>query len=91
MTSDGKLRLGSTTDADDEQLLLRLRTDFSGHRIWRGVRYDGQFGDWVATLHDPAAGVDPTVICSDADTLRKALAREAERAKQRNRSGWSWA
>jgi hypothetical protein len=67
----------------EDRELARLRQDFTGHRIWRAVRWDGRLGDWVASLHDPAAGIDPTVICSDAAALRKALRVEAERAAAR--------
>ncbi|GAA1546461.1 hypothetical protein GCM10009678_31350 [Actinomadura kijaniata] len=68
--------------SEDRQLDL-LRSEFTGHRIWRSIRWDGQFGDWVASLHDPDAGVDPTVICSDAATLRETLIKEARRAAAR--------
>ncbi|MFI0352515.1 hypothetical protein [Actinomadura sp. 9N407] len=68
----------------DDQALIRLRADFSGHRIWRSVRYDGRLGDWVATLHDPAAGLDPTVIRRDPGALRTALEAERRMAMQRN-------
>ncbi|MBW8482139.1 hypothetical protein [Actinomadura parmotrematis] len=61
----------------DDQALMRLRAEFTGHRIWRSVRSDGLLGDWCATLHDPAAGVEPTVIRDDAAALRAALVREA--------------
>ncbi|RFU36830.1 hypothetical protein DZF91_36075 [Actinomadura logoneensis] len=54
--------------------------DFPGHRIWRAHRSDGRPGDWVATLHDPSQGVDPTVIASDADRLRELLVIERGRA-----------
>lgn len=64
----------------DDPVLRRLREEFSGHRIWRSRRWDGGLGDWVATLHDPAAGVDPTVIRSDSASLREALTQERERA-----------
>ncbi|MBC6460881.1 hypothetical protein [Actinomadura sp. HBU206391] len=37
-------------------------------------------GDWVASLHDPVAGIDPTVIRSTPDELREALAEERTRA-----------
>ncbi|MFG2248917.1 hypothetical protein [Spirillospora sp. NPDC048823] len=70
-------------DAIDDRELARLRQDFMGHRIWRAVRWDGRLGDWVASLHDPAAGIYPTVICSDAAALRDALRGEAERAAAR--------
>ncbi|GAA2415730.1 hypothetical protein GCM10010191_27580 [Actinomadura vinacea] len=64
-----------------DQALADLRRDFTGHRIWRSLRRDGRLGDWVASLHDPTAGVDPTVIQSDPTKLREALMAEAERAK----------
>ncbi|GAA0597357.1 hypothetical protein [Actinomadura livida] len=67
----------------EDQEIDRLRNEFTGHRIWRAVRWDGRLGDWVASLHDPASGVDPTVICSSPEELRAALRREAERAAVR--------
>lgn len=67
----------------DDQALARLRVDFPGYRIWRAVRWDGALGDWVASLHDPAAGVDPTVIRTDPKALREALKRERKRAEER--------
>ena len=67
----------------EDQELDRLRKEFTGHRIWRAVRWDGRLGDWVASLHDPAAGIDPTVVCSDAAALRAALRVEAERGAAR--------
>ncbi|WP_395109990.1 hypothetical protein [Actinomadura sp. SCN-SB] len=63
----------------DHQALIELRTDFPGHRIFRAVRWDGQDGDWVATLHDPSCGVDPTVMADTASDLRRALRVEAGR------------
>ncbi|MFG2003688.1 hypothetical protein ACGFNU_31475 [Spirillospora sp. NPDC048911] len=63
----------------DDQTLSRLRADFPGHRIWRSTRYDGLPGDWVATLRDTWAGVDPTVIRDSAADLRQALDAERER------------
>ncbi|MFF5265049.1 hypothetical protein ACFY4C_39710 [Actinomadura viridis] len=69
----------------DDQILARLRAEFAGHRIWRSVRRDGLLGDWVATLHDPAAGVDPTVVCDTARELREALIRERFRAVAKGR------
>jgi hypothetical protein len=71
--------------ADDEDL-ARLRAEFTGHRIWRAVRWDGLLGDWVASLHDRAAGVDPTVICTTPEELRAALIEERRRAAQRKDS-----
>ncbi|MBW8483461.1 hypothetical protein [Actinomadura parmotrematis] len=67
----------------DDLALAALRLDFPGHRIWRSVRYDGRLGDWVATLHDPAAGVDPTVIRTSAEALRAELRIERDRAARR--------
>ncbi|MCW2889458.1 MAG: hypothetical protein QOE54_419 [Streptosporangiaceae bacterium] len=69
-----------------ERALARLRADYPGHRIWRSVRHDGVPGDWVATLHDPAAGIDPTIISSDADELRTALDAEGVRARKATRN-----
>lgn len=66
-----------------DQALDRLREDFRGHRIWRATRHDGKPGDWVATLHDPKAGVDPTVVRSTAEELRKTLTIERSRATNR--------
>ena len=64
---------------NDDPALRQLREEFTGHRIWRARRWDGRLGDWVATLHDPAAGVDPTVIRSDSASLREALRQEGQR------------
>ena len=64
-----------------EKALADLRRDFTGYRIWRATRWDGRLGDWVASLHDPRAGVDPTVIASNPAALREALVHEGERAK----------
>lgn len=71
--------MNTRRDLEGQQLDL-LRTQFTGHRIWRAVRGDGTLGDWVASLHDPMAGIHPTVICSDAESLRDALHDQAERA-----------
>ncbi|MFD0850785.1 hypothetical protein ACFQ07_00910 [Actinomadura adrarensis] len=70
----------------DNQELIRLRADFPGHRIWRSIRYDGRYGDWVATLRDPKAGIDPTVIQGTAKDLRNAL--YTERAKASKKGLW---
>ncbi|MFC5752599.1 hypothetical protein ACFPZN_43895 [Actinomadura rugatobispora] len=72
--------MGDGTNCEDREL-AGLRAEFTGHRIWRSVRFDGRLGDWVATLHDPGAGVDPTVICSTADELHAALKGERTRAQ----------
>lgn len=72
-----------TKPPTDDQELSRLRADFTSHRIWRSVRSDGRLGGWVATLHDPAAGVDPTVLADTATQLRQALVRERDRAAAR--------
>ncbi|MDL4815309.1 hypothetical protein [Actinomadura opuntiae] len=77
------------THAPREDAVLRqLQEEFTGHRIWRSRRWDGQAGDWVATLLDRAAGVDPTVIRSDAEALRTALVEERERAAGRTKRAW---
>ncbi|GAA2090845.1 hypothetical protein [Actinomadura alba] len=75
-----------TPTPTDDELLARLRSDYPGHRIWRSVRHDGLLGDWVATLHDPAAGVDATVISDSAGELRTELDAERVRAARRERS-----
>lgn len=77
----------SSPAGPDELALARLRADFPGHRIWRSTRYDGRLGDWVATLHDPYAGVDPTVVCGTAGTLREELEGQRERARHRATGG----
>ncbi|MER7548184.1 hypothetical protein ABTW95_34780 [Spirillospora sp. NPDC127506] len=64
----------------DDPVLRRLQEEFTGHRIWRARRWDGRLGDWVATLHDSASGVDATVIRSDSAALREALVQERQRA-----------
>ncbi|TYK43243.1 hypothetical protein [Actinomadura decatromicini] len=68
----------------DERELGRLRADFGGWRIWRAVRRDGGLGEWVASLHDPTVGVEPTLMLPSAPLLRKALIRQAEKARVRN-------
>ncbi len=75
-----------TPDHPADQALARLREEFQGHRIWRATRYDGKLGDWVATLHDPKAGVDPTVIRNTAEELREALTVELNRASVKRTS-----
>ncbi|TMQ92026.1 hypothetical protein ETD83_28290 [Actinomadura soli] len=74
--------MDTRTHPDDVDL-ARLRADFSGYRIFRAVRKDGSLGEWVASLHDPRAGVDPTVMCPTAEGLRAALVEEAERAERK--------
>jgi hypothetical protein len=69
----------------DEQELERLRGDFGGWRIWRAVKQDGRLGEWVASLHDPSVGVEPTLMFPTASLLRQALLRQAEQAQVRNR------
>ncbi|TYK43816.1 hypothetical protein [Actinomadura decatromicini] len=67
-----------------------LREEFTGHRIWRALRSDGSSGEWVATLHDPAAGVDATVICRGSEELRAALVHERQRAAGRSVEKRAW-
>ncbi|TDD22901.1 hypothetical protein E1287_39450 [Actinomadura sp. KC06] len=69
----------------EDLAIARLRSEFVGYRFWRAVRADGSLGEWVASLHDPAAGVDPTVMCPTAEELRVALVKEGERAELRAR------
>ncbi|MFB4305202.1 hypothetical protein [Actinomadura sp. GTD37] len=65
----------------DNPALDRLRKDFPGHRIWRSRRWDGRLGEYVATLIDPSAGVDATVMRPNPVELRDELLREAVRAR----------
>ncbi|QXJ22877.1 hypothetical protein AGRA3207_003947 [Actinomadura graeca] len=78
----------STRAEDEEPALRQLREEFTGHRIWRSQRPDGQPSIWVATLFDPDAGVDATVISPDPVELREALLKEGRRAG--GRSGRAW-
>ncbi|QXJ20619.1 hypothetical protein AGRA3207_001367 [Actinomadura graeca] len=81
MPNDRHQEATTTTTCPPDDALAELRRDFTGHRIWRATRRDGRLGDWVASLHDPSAGIDPTVICSSPRALREALLDEADRAK----------
>ncbi|MEU6036232.1 hypothetical protein ABZ801_12560 [Actinomadura sp. NPDC047616] len=65
----------------DDPAMERLRRDFPGHHIWRSKRWDGAPGEYVATLIDPTAGVDATVMQPNPTALRKALNAEAKRAR----------
>ncbi|WP_067488492.1 hypothetical protein [Actinomadura hibisca] len=71
---------------DAARELAGLREDFPGHRVWRGRDGTGTAGSWIATLHDPAAGIEPTVIRTNAAALRAALVQEGERAADKQRS-----
>ncbi|WP_433338211.1 hypothetical protein [Spirillospora sp. CA-294931] len=62
--------------------LEALRLEFPGHRVWRSMRGKA-LGEWCATLHDPSAGVDPTLMEPTADGLRERLLAERERAAER--------
>ncbi|RFS82868.1 hypothetical protein D0T12_25990 [Actinomadura spongiicola] len=93
MSSEGPVKATPTTHKPDsersaDETLAALRRDFTGHRIWRGVKRDGRLGDWVASLHDPSAGVDPTVIRSSPAELREALVNEAARAEVVRAGTW---
>ncbi|WP_067829697.1 hypothetical protein [Actinomadura kijaniata] len=72
----------------EEEALEDLRNEFPGHRIWRSPRWDGGLGSWVATLHDPRQGVDPTVIRDTAAELRTTLLKEKRRAEAKGQE-WS--
>ncbi|TDB87124.1 hypothetical protein E1264_15585 [Actinomadura sp. KC216] len=69
----------------DDWAIARIRAEFVGYRIWRAVRKDGSLGEWVASLHDPTMGVDPTVMRPTAEELRAALVEEGQRAGMRAR------
>jgi hypothetical protein len=68
----------------EEAVLEQLRQEFEGHRIWRSVRSDGRLGEWVASLHDPAAGITPTLMHPTPEALRTALARERVQARAKD-------
>ena len=74
----------------EDAALAALRRDFTGHKIWRSTRHDGKLGDWVATLHDPKVGVDPTVIGRTADELRTRLVEERDRAQEAPEQARRW-
>jgi hypothetical protein len=63
----------------NERDLDTLRADFPGWRIWR-TRDGDVLVCWVATLHDPAAGVAKTVITETAKKLREQLGDQARQA-----------
>lgn len=67
----------------EDNALSELRTDFSGWRFWRAVKSDGRLGEWVATRHEPGAGVSATVMRPTASLLRAALLVEREEAQMR--------
>jgi len=67
----------------EEGALEELRRDFIGHRIWRSVRSDGRPGEWVASLHDPGAGITPTLMHPTPEALRAELVQERVRAQAR--------
>ncbi|MFI0354604.1 hypothetical protein [Actinomadura sp. 9N407] len=77
-----------TRTRSDDQELIRLRTEFTGHRIWRSVRSDGRLGEWVASLHDPEAGITPTLMFPTPEQLREALVQERLRAAVRLNRTW---
>ena len=69
-----------TVSKPDNPALEILREEFPGHHIWRSRTSDGRLGEYVATLINPNAGVDATVIRPDLGALRAELMREATRA-----------
>ncbi|MFG1998296.1 hypothetical protein ACGFNU_04000 [Spirillospora sp. NPDC048911] len=82
MTIPGGEGVALVEQREREQLaLVGLRVDFPGYRITRGRRHDDAPGSWVAALHDPVVGVDPTVIASTAADLRAALEDQRRRAR----------
>nr|BFE32297.1 hypothetical protein GCM10010200_045480 [Actinomadura rugatobispora] len=68
----------------EEKVLEQLRQEFEGHRIWRSVRADGRLGEWIASLHDPTAGVTPTLMHPTPEALRTALIRERVQARAKD-------
>ena len=83
---------GSTSKANhvnapaDERHLGALRADFPGWRIWR--TRDGDVPVcWVATLRDPAVGIEATVITETAEQLREQLVDQARQAARDELTG----
>ena len=79
----GKFCLMDRSRQLEEGALEDLRRDFTGHRIWRSIRSDGRLGEWVASLHDPSAGITPTLMHPTPEALRAALVQEQVRANAR--------
>ncbi|MDL4818303.1 hypothetical protein [Actinomadura opuntiae] len=75
--------MDDTKSKPDSSAIERLRQEFPGHRIWRSRRWDGLPGEYVATLIDPCAGVDATVMRAGPEELRTELTKEAARAQGR--------
>lgn len=75
--------VAATCTNSEDIALSELRTDFPGWRIWRAVKRDGRLGEWVATRHDPGAGVSATVMEPTAALLRAALIEEREQAEMK--------
>jgi hypothetical protein len=75
--------IGVSRTNSEDIALSELRTDFPGWRVWRAVKRDGCLGEWVATRHDPGAGVSATVMQPTAALLRAALIEEHEQAEMR--------
>jgi hypothetical protein len=60
--------------------LAELQAEFAGMwHIWRSQR-DGDPVSWCATRLTRSAGVDPTVICTTAESLRAALTAQRKLA-----------
>jgi hypothetical protein len=62
------------TSDDDEP--AAIEAEFEGWHVWRATNRFGDPGDYVATLRDPSAGVDPTVMADTAERLRASLAEQ---------------
>lgn len=59
--------------------LQRLQVDHPGWKIW--LSRDQRMA--CATLHDPAVGIDPTLVEDNLTLLRQALERQRQRAERR--------
>ena len=70
------------TIREEDRTLALLQAAHPGWRVFRSRRPDGSVGDdWVASRRDGRVGVDPTVICRNADELRSALATQLALAR----------
>jgi len=77
--------IDSSAPAKADPEAAALEADFTGWHVWRATDRFGQPGDFVATRHDPAAGVDPTVMAGSAAEMRAALTEQRVQRAMRSR------
>jgi len=70
------------TIREEDRALALVQAAHPGWRVFRSRRPDGSVGDdWVASRRDGRVGVDPTVICRNAEELHAALATQLALAR----------